>query len=85
MTSKSPTVTTTLTLSGMTSVHAVRAVFTALTAVEGIVHADVGMGGATIEHDGRATADALRSAIAMAGFEVLTVHETRRKLPLAPG
>ena len=77
-------VTTTITVAGMTSVHAVRAVFTALAAVEGITHADVGMGRVTVEHDGGATEAALREAIGVAGFEVLTVTQTRRKLRLMP-
>ena len=53
------------------SVHAVRAIYTALQGVEGIVRADVSRRGATIEHDGRATADRLREAIAIAGYEVV--------------
>lgn len=56
------------------------AVFTALTAVEGIVHADVTIGAAEIEHDGRATPEALRAAIAVAGYEVGEVVEERRRL-----
>jgi copper chaperone CopZ len=71
---------TTLTISGMRSVHATRAVFTALTAVEGIASADVQLGRAVIEHDGRATPDALRHAIAAAGYEVTAVEEQRRRL-----
>lgn len=74
--------TTTLTIAGMTSVHAVRAVFTALAGVDGITRADVGMGRVAVEHDGRATEAALRAAMDIAGFEVLTISETRRKLRL---
>ncbi len=73
---------TRLTISGMTSVHAVRAIFTALTAVEGIVRADVSLAGATIEHDGRATETMLRAAIAMAGFHVVNATQEKRALPL---
>ena len=73
---------TTLEISGMRSVHSVRAVFTALTAVEGIASADVQLGTATIEHDGRATPEALRAAIAVSGHEVTTVRELRRVLPV---
>lgn len=65
----------------MSTVHAVRAVWTALTAVPGIVSADVARGRAVVEHDGRATAEALRAAIAVAGYEVAGVHEERRRLP----
>lgn len=75
-------VTTTLMIRGMTAVHAVRAVFTALSGVEGIVRADVAMGRATVEHDGRATSEALRQAVEVAGYELAGIEETRRKLPL---
>jgi copper chaperone CopZ len=78
---RSTHVTTTMTIAGMTSVHAVRAVFTALSGVEGILRADVGMGRATIEHDGRATGPALREAIAAAGYEISALKESRRRLP----
>ena len=74
--------TTTLAIEGMRSVHCVRAVFTALGAVEGIAHADVQMGRATIEHDGRAACDALRDAIAVAGYAVTACREQRRALPM---
>lgn len=62
------------------SVNSVRAVYTALQGVEGIVRADVSLGRATIEHDGRATADELRDAVATAGYEVLEIVEERRSL-----
>ncbi len=73
---------TTLTIRGMLAKHAVREVFTALTAVEGIARADVTMGRAVIEHDGRASVEALSAAIAVAGYEVLESREERRVLPL---
>ncbi|HVA57941.1 MAG: heavy-metal-associated domain-containing protein [Gemmatimonadaceae bacterium] len=69
-----------LTIPGMRSNYCVTAVYTALTAVEGIWQADVTIGGATIEHDGRATAEALRAAIAVAGYDVVEVIEERRRL-----
>ena len=75
-------VTATLTIDGMTAVHAVRAVFTALSGVEGIIRADVAMGRATVEHDGRATAEAMRQAVEIAGYELIGIEESRRKLPL---
>jgi len=62
------------------SIHAIRAVYTALQSVEGIAHADVSRGGATIEHDGRATPECLRAAVASAGFEVVEITEERRRL-----
>ena len=70
---------TRLHISGMTCQRCVQAVFTSLTPVEGIVSADVRIGVATIEHDGRVTAAALREAIAVAGYDV-TESEARREL-----
>ena len=69
-------------ISWMTCQHCVRAVFTALTPVEGITSADVSIGAATIEHDGRVTMEALREAIAVAGYAVEDGTEERRRLPL---
>ena len=66
-----PRFTITANIGGMHSVHAVRAVWTALAAVPGVTTAEVVLGRAVIEHDGRATVDALREAIAMAGCELL--------------
>jgi copper chaperone CopZ len=62
------------------SIHAIRAIYTALQGVEGIVHAAVSRGVATIEHDGRATAERLREAVASAGYEVMEIVEERRRL-----
>jgi copper chaperone CopZ len=58
-------------------------VFTALAAVEGITRADVGIGVVEIEHDGRVTAERLREAIAVAGYELVEPETNRRRLPLA--
>ena len=69
-------------IAGMSCQHCVRAVFTALTPVAGITSADVSIGAATIEHDGRATIEALRDAIAVAGYTVEDGTEERRRLPL---
>ena len=66
----------------MPAVHAVRAVFTALAAVDGITSADVQMGRAVIEHDGRATEPALRAAIAAAGCDLTALETARGALPL---
>jgi copper chaperone len=76
---------TRLRIAGMSCQHCVQAVFTALTPVPGISSADVTIGGATIEHDGRATLEALREAIAVAGYEVESETEDRRRLPIADG
>ena len=66
----------------MSCQHCVQAVFTALTPVEGIVSADVKIGSLVVEHDGRATLDVLRDAIAVSGYEVTLADEERRRLPI---
>ena len=66
----------------MTCQRCVQAVFTSLTPVEGITSADVRIGGADIEHDGRATIDVLRAAIAVSGYDVILAEEERRRLPI---
>ena len=58
------------------------AVFTALTPVEGIQSAEVEIGSVVVEHDGRATVEALRDAIAVAGYDAVLVAEERRQLPV---
>ena len=73
---------TLLRLSGMSCQRCVQAVFTALTPVAGIDSADVTVGAATIEHDGRATIARLREAIAIAGYDVTEASEERRQLPI---
>jgi copper chaperone CopZ len=69
----------------MVSVHCTRAVFTALAPVAGILRADVAIGRATIEHDGRATLASLRDALAQAGYEIEAAEEDRRGMPVLPG
>ena len=76
--------TTTVSISGMSCVHCVRAVFTSLGAIPGIDRADVSIGRAVIEHDGNVTPEQLRDAIATAGYEVTDFKIDRRTLPLAP-
>lgn len=66
----------------MSCQHCVTAVFTALTPVEGITVAKVEIGSVLVEHDGRATVDALRDAIAVAGYEAVLAAEERRHLPV---
>ena len=73
---------TRLRIAGMSCQRCVQAVFTSLTPVDGIISADVSIGAATIEHDGRATVDALRDAIAVAGYTVSLADEERRRLPM---
>lgn len=67
---------------GMTCQHCVRAVFTALTAVEGITRAEVTIGAIEVEHDGRVTVAQLGDAIAVAGYTVRGGETNRRALPL---
>jgi copper chaperone len=69
-------------IAGMSCAHCVRAVFTSLGGVEGVARADVAMGAAEVEHDGRVTVQALREAIAVAGYEVVDGETNRRALPL---
>ncbi|MDB4880435.1 MAG: hypothetical protein JWL60_1881 [Gemmatimonadetes bacterium] len=73
---------TTLRIDGMTCQRCVQAVFTALTPVDGIASAEVQIGAAVIEHDGRATPAALREAIGVAGYAARVVEEQRRRLPI---
>lgn len=73
--------TTTLRLGGMRSVHAARELFTALTGVEGIDRADVKVGEAVIDHDGRATIEVLRGVVEGLGYSVLAWRE-ERQLPV---
>lgn len=68
---------------GMTCQHCIRAVFTSLTGVEGIIRADVSLGVVEVEHDGRVTVDQLREAIAVAGYTVGEATTDRRRLPIA--
>jgi copper chaperone len=75
---------TTASISGMTCVHCVRAVFTSLSGIEGIRSADVSIGRAVIEHDGTVAPEDIRDAIAVAGYEVKDIKIDGRTLPLAP-
>jgi copper chaperone CopZ len=77
-----PKAITHLTISGMTSVHATRAVFTALAGVVGVTRADVRRGIASVEHDGSVTLDQLRDAVALVDLVVTTATEERRVLPV---
>ena len=67
---------------GMSCQHCVRAVFTALTGVEGISRADVRIGEIEVEHDGRVTVEQLRLAVEVAGYVVGAGETNRRALPL---
>jgi copper chaperone len=69
-------------IDGMSCQHCVRAVFTSLAAVEGITRADVNIGSAEVEHDGRASIEKLREAIGVAGYNVVDGQTNRRRLPM---
>ena len=73
---------TRLRITGMSCQRCVQAVFTALTPVPGIRSAEVTIGAAVIEHDGQASVDALREAIAVSGYDVSLADEERRRLPV---
>jgi copper chaperone CopZ len=75
---------TTVSVSGMTCAHCVRAVFTSLAGVAGIDRADVSIGRAVIEHDGTVTPEDIRAAVKVAGYDVTDIGNDRRTLPLAP-
>ena len=71
-----------LKIGGMSCQHCVNAVFTALTPVPGITSAQVSIGAADIEHDGRAAPELLRAAVEDAGYQVESFEEEKRRLPI---
>ncbi|MFN2636779.1 MAG: heavy-metal-associated domain-containing protein [Gemmatimonadaceae bacterium] len=75
---------TTVSIAGMTCAHCIRAVFTSLAGVPGVERADVSLGQAVIEHDRTVTIDAIRDAIAIAGYQVTGTRDDKRSLPIAP-
>lgn len=73
-----------LELDGLVAVHAVRAVWTALGAVPGVVRAEVTMAGALLEVEGLLDRAALDAALDAAGVRIVSVTiEQSRILPLA--
>ena len=64
----------------MSCQHCVRAVFTALAAVDGIARAEVSIGAVEVEHDGRVTVDQRHDASAVAGYAVVDGETKRRAL-----
>ena len=70
-----------LDIAGMVAVHSVRAVYTALGGVPGVLTADVSMGHATIVHDGTAKREAVAEAVALVGCELTGWRERRGGLP----
>jgi hypothetical protein len=69
-------------IDGLLSVHAVRAVWTALGAVPGVVGAEVTMQGAVLETDGPLDQHRLEAVLAMAGVQLRSLHIERASLPL---
>ncbi len=70
-----------LTIDGMLSVHAKRAVFTAMTGVRGIHRATVEMGEAIVEGTALDEAD-LRSAVEAVGCQLSRIERLPAALPL---
>ncbi len=72
-------------IDGMLAIHARNAVYTALASVDGVLRAEVELGRAELEHAGAASAaaveQAVRAAIADAGFTVTAVRVLPRRLP----
>ncbi|WP_353268398.1 hypothetical protein [Gemmatimonas sp.] len=69
-------------IDGLLSVHAVRAVWTALGAVPGILGAEVTMQGAVLETDGPVDRQLLEEALAMAGVTLRSLQIEKGSLPL---
>ena len=61
---------------------ALLAVRTSLTAVPGIVSAEVFLGGVKVVHDGTASLEKLTEAIAVAGYSVVSGENRRGGLPI---
>ena len=69
-------------LDGLVAVHAVRAVWTALGAVPGLLSAEVTMQGAVLELDGELDRAALDAALDAAGVSVRSLRVEARILPM---
>ncbi len=69
-------------LNGLVAVHAVRAVWTALGAVSGVVSAEVTMQGAVLEVEGELDRAALDAALDAAGVSVRSIRVEARVLPV---
>jgi copper chaperone CopZ len=72
-----------LLIPGMVAIHARNAVYTALGGVVGVQRAEVELGRAVVTHDGSASEEAMRVALAEVGFVVAEVRALPRELPLA--
>jgi len=69
-------------LDGLGAVHAVRAVWTALGAVPGVLSAEVTMQGAVLEVEGALDRAALDAALDAAGVSVRSLRVEARVLPV---
>ncbi len=69
-------------LDGLVAVHAVRAVWTALGAVPGVLSAEVSMQGAVLEVEGELDRPALDAAFDAAGVSVRSIRVEARVLPV---
>jgi hypothetical protein len=69
-------------LDGLVAVHAVRAVWTALGAVPGLLSAEVTMQGAVLELDGELDRAALDAALDAAGVSIRSMRTEARVLPV---
>ncbi|WP_337169679.1 hypothetical protein [Gemmatimonas aurantiaca] len=69
-------------IDGLLSVHAVRAVWTALTGVPGILSAEVSMTGAVLDTETPVDREALATALTLAGVTLRSVREERGSLPI---
>lgn len=69
-------------IEGLLSVHAVRAVWTALSAVPGVVQAEVTMRGAVLDTDGPLDRAVLAESLALAGVQLVEMTVEKGHLPL---
>jgi hypothetical protein len=69
-------------LNGLVAVHAVRAVWTALGAVPGVLSAEVTMQGAVLDVDGPLDRVALDAALDAAGVSIRALRIEARVLPV---
>lgn len=69
-------------IDGLLSVHAVRAVWTALTAVPGVVGAEVSMRGAVLDTEGPVDRQVLEAALDMAGVQLVGMAVEKGQLPV---
>jgi copper chaperone CopZ len=60
-------------IKGMLSVHAKRAVFTALAGIDGVRHAEVQVGSAVVDADVSVGEDVVRAAIEELGLRVTSI------------